>query len=303
LVIRIVRSLVALLYSEMRALRALLALAMPMLFGVALSSCREGPHSPAGVAASKPAVISKPETAVAQQAMARAEQVCRLLQGGPAERRAACCGSSGGGHVESECVRVLGAALAAGRVAIDDSALSRCSEVLPAAFEGCDWVTPGQPMPPPECRGFTRGLTNAGGACRSSLECAAPLHCEGGTPTQAGRCSPPLADGAACRAPSDNLAALLFASELERQHPSCAGVCSLASHRCEQRAPEPHGERALGARGGAAPAGGACRTDFDCQRGGCAAGVCGAKCAVSMADAARLSSLPPLALPRRSPSR
>jgi hypothetical protein len=281
----------------MRALGASVALTLPMVIGVALASCREGPRPPAGAAAS-----AKQE--IAQQATARAEQVCHLLQGGPAERRAACCGRSGGGHLEAECVRVLGAALAAERVAIDDGALSRCSEALATAFAGCDWVTPGQPMPPRECRDLTRGQVNAGGACRSSLECAARLHCEGGTPTEPGRCSPPLPDGGACRAPSDNLAALLFASELEREHPSCAGVCSLASHRCEQKALEPqHRDPASGARQATILPGGACRTDFDCQRGGCSAGVCGAKCAVSIADAARLSSLPPLALPRRSPAR
>lgn len=286
--IQIARSNVEALIPEMRAVRALLALAMPTLIGLELSSCREGPRPPAGAAA--------------PQATARAELLCHLLQGGPAERRAACCGNAGGGHVEAECVRVLGAALAAGRVAIDDGALSRCSEALPTEFAGCDWVTPGQPMPPAECRGLTRGLVNAGAACRSSLECAAPLHCEGGTPTEPGRCSPPLPDGAACRAPSDNLASLLFARDLEQVHPSCAGACSLAAHRCEPKMPEQRDARAHAARQGAALPGAACRTDFDCQRGGCAAGVCGAKCAVSMADAARLSSLPPLALPRRSPA-
>lgn len=287
-----------------------MALTLTLVFGVALASCREGPRPAPGGAAPAPAAVSKaatvggPKPEIAPQATARAEQVCQLLQGGPAERRAACCGRSGGGHVEAECVRVLGAALGAGRVAIDDGALSRCSAALATELAGCDWVTPGQPMPPRECRELTRGQVNAGGACRSSLECAARLHCEGGTPTEAGRCSPPLPDGAPCRAPSDNLAALLFASELEREHPSCAGVCSLASHRCEPKAHEPEQrERASGARQGTMLPGGACSTDFDCQRGGCTAGVCGAKCAVSIAEAARLSSLPPLVLPRRSPAR
>jgi hypothetical protein len=190
-------------------------------------------------------------------------------------------------------------------VAIDDGASSRCSDALPRAFAGCDWVTPGQPLPPDECRALTRGLVGAGGVCRSSLECAAPLHCEGGTPAEAGRCSAPLPEGAACRAPSDNLAALLFASDLEQTHPSCAGACSLPSHRCEREAPEraAHEVGAGGTRRGGAAPGGACRTDFDCRRGGCVAGVCGAKCAVSMLDAARFSSLPPLELPRRSPVR
>lgn len=284
----------------MRAHRALLAVAAPTLIGVVLSSCRDEARLRAGAVESAPA--APPKAAIAQPSMARAEQVCHLIQGGPAERRSACCGGSVAGHVEAECVRVLGAALAAGRLAIDDGALGHCSEALPSAFAGCEWVTPGQPIPPAECRELTRGLVSAGGACHSSLECATPLHCEGSTPTEAGRCSPALPAGAACRAPSDNLAALLFATDLERAHPVCSGACSLASHRCEAEATA-HAEPAIGARLGTASPGAACRTDFDCERGGCSAGVCGAKCAVSMADAARFSALPPLALPRRSPPR
>lgn len=183
-------------------------------------------------------------------------------------------------------MRVLGEALAAGRVALDEAAVDRCNEALPSAFAGCDWVTPGQPLPPDACRALTRGLVSAGGLCRSSLECVPPLHCEGATPTEAGRCSAALREGAACRASIDNLAALSFERELEQTHPSCSRAAPIA--------------RARGARQGSVSPGGACRTDFDCVRGGCAAGVCGAKCAVSMADAARSSSLPPLALPRRS---
>lgn len=298
----------------MLAVRAVLAFVGSMVMGVALSSCREGPRLPAGGASAglegapngatpdgAPALDARMSSL--QQATSRAEQVCHLLQAGPAERRAACCGGSGAGHLGAQCVHVLSEALAAGRVAIDDAALRRCEDVWPSAWAGCDWVTPGQPLPPDECRALTRGLVPAGGACRSSLECAAPLHCDGGTPTVAGRCTPPLPEGAACRAPSDNLASLAFARDLEHTHPTCAGACSLASHRCERAQPEQAEAQASAGTSRAAAPGAACRTDFDCQRGGCSAGVCGAKCALSMADVARLSSLPALALPRRSPAR
>jgi hypothetical protein len=299
----------------MLAVRALLLFAASTL-GLALSSCREWPRPPAGGGSAAPSAEANAATrggaaerevrrASLEQAKSRAEQVCRLLQGGPAERRAACCGGSPGGHLEPQCVRVLSEALAAGRLALDEQAMRRCSGALPAALAGCDWVTPGQPLPPDECGALTRGRVSASGACRSSLECAPPLHCEGATATEAGRCSPPLPEGAACRAPSDTLAALSFARGLEQKHPTCAGVCSLASHRCERTPPA--NERAApeerAGRSGAGLPGSACRTDFDCQRGGCTAGVCGAKCAVSLADVARLSSLPALALPRRSPAR
>ena len=197
-------------------------------------------------------------------------------------------------------MRVLGAAIAAGRVAVDDAAVERCGAALPAALEGCDWVTPGQPLPPAECRGLTRGRVAAGGVCRSSLECSEALHCEGGTPSEPGRCVAPLAEGMPCRAPSDNLASLLFARDLEQAHPSCVGSCSLVSHRCEKAVTS---SLALAPTRAALP-GESCRTDFDCERGGCtSAGVCGAKCAVTMLDAARLSALPKLALPRRAAAR
>jgi hypothetical protein len=239
-----------------------------------------------------------PQPAAAASGFARAAHVCHLLQGGPAERRAACCGGRPSGHVESECVRELESSLAAGRIELDQGKIQRCSEASARALEGCDWVTPGQPLPPAECEGLTRGRVALGSVCRSSLECESPLHCEGSTPSQSGRCEPPHAVGAPCGASADALATYLFARDVDRTHSSCAGDCSLVTHRCESARAERPTASAFGKR-----AGEACSTDFDCRVGGCTGnpGTCGMKCAISFADTARFTSLPPLGLPRRSP--
>jgi hypothetical protein len=269
-----------------------------LALGSALSGCRRAVVDGDGERAtqSESAVIRTVDPA--SDVLARAREVCHVVQGAPAERRAACCGGRPSGNLEEECVRALSTALAAGRIELDRSQLSRCSEASTRALEGCDWVTPGQPMPPEECRDLTRGRVAAGDVCRSSLECVSPLHCEGSTPTQGGRCAAPRPTGAACRAASDGLASYLFERQLEREHPSCSGACSLVTHRCEPGAPPP--EAAPSARRGP---GEACVSDFDCSAGGCngAPGTCGMKCAVSLADRARFGAAP-LALPRRSPA-
>ena len=120
--IRTARSFVVADRSSMRILRALIGLA-GMLAIAPLGSCREPPGEQRTVVRSE---ASRATETATREATLRAEQVCHVLQGGPAERRAACCGGRNGGHVEAECTRVLGSAIAAGRVAIDDAALSRC---------------------------------------------------------------------------------------------------------------------------------------------------------------------------------
>jgi hypothetical protein len=243
----------------------------------------------------------------AASSLGRVTRACHLLQGGPAERRAECCGGGAGSHLESACVRELNLALTLGRIELDDAKVERCSEASAVALGGCDWVTPGQPVPPAECEGLTRGRVGLGGTCRSSLECELSFYCEGSTPSQGGRCTAPKAAGESCSVPTDALAGYLFARDLDRTHPTCAGECSLVSHRCEAPAamPMPAGEpppaKATSAVGKLS--GEACLTDFDCRAGGCSGtpGTCGMKCSVSFADMDRFASLPPLALPRRSP--
>jgi len=207
-----------------------------------------------------------------------AARVCTLLQREPARRRAECCGAGAGRHLALECEQTLSAALSRGSLQLDTDAVNRCAAALSEERSGCDWVTPSQELPPAACRNLTRGNVADGGSCRSSLECAGSLHCQGGTPSEPGHCAAPQPDGSACHAPGDALAVYLFALDLERAHPSCSGACSLASQRCEAAPP-----RATGATARRAPPGEACRTDFDCELGGCVDGRCGMKCAVSFA--------------------
>jgi hypothetical protein len=248
-----------------------------------------------------------PNVAGDASALEPARQLCHVLQGGPAERRAECCGGRPGGHVESSCIRDLSLALGAGRIEIDSAKVESCTLASARALEGCAWVTPGQPVPPAECQGLIVGRVALGGVCRSSLECQGQLHCEGSSPSQAGRCAAPKAPPAACAPAADGLATYLFVRDLEREHPTCAGTCSLLTHRCEAAPPVTGASTAESAqRGrGSKRAGEACQTDFDCSQGGCNGnpGTCGMKCAISLSDQARFKDLSPLSLPSKSDRR
>jgi hypothetical protein len=280
---------------------------------LAAEGCRraadDGDAIPAGTRDAVPAGTSaRPGGATAdrdRRAAERATRVCQAIQSAPAHRRAACCGGPPSGHVEAQCVRQLSRALAAEHIELDDQKLQSCSEASERAQTGCDWVTPGQPIPPPECRELTRGRVELGGACQSSLECRSPLHCAGSTPSQPGRCASPKPAGEPCEAPADALAAYLFVPDLERAHPSCEGECSRVSHRCEPSAagsPSAARSDATPDARGSKLEGEACVTDFDCRSGGCAGEppTCGMKCSISLADMDRFASLPSLGLPRRT---
>jgi hypothetical protein len=123
------------------------------------------------------------------------------------------------------------------------------------------------------------------------------LHCSGSTPSEAGHCAPPQPEGSACGSTTDALAVYLFAGELERSHPSCAGVCSLLSRRCEAQSPDQRAASESVRAGGSALAGEACHTDFDCRVGGCTAGQCGMKCGVALAQG-RAQGVPALGFRR-----
>jgi len=202
--------------------------------------------------------------------------VCDLVQRRSLQRKAECCGGAPLTATFDACVHALDRALDAGRVRVDAEALKRCAGALERELGGCDWVTPSVPLPPAECRALVSGLASAGAACHSSLECAAPLHCAGATPAQPGTCAEPLPVGAACARTSDALASHLM-TDTESAHPLCTGTCSFGAGEC-QRA----GLAASPADARRSAPGEACKTDFDCARGGCAeSGQCGMKCAVS----------------------
>jgi hypothetical protein len=247
---------------------------LPLLAAVPGCLCNDGtPDAVTSVAAASPASEPAPDQS------ALAARVCDLLQRAPAQRRAACCGSGSSRHFAVECEQALGAALSRGSVQLDLDALAQCAAAVAQERDGCDWVTPSQPLPPAACRSLTRGSVPEAGSCRSSLECAGALHCRGGTASEPGHCAAPEPDGSACHAPVDALATYLFAAELERSHPTCSGSCSLTTQRCDAATA---GREAVAVTRRAQP-GDACRSDFDCQLGGCVEGVCGMKCAISFA--------------------
>jgi hypothetical protein len=173
---------------------------------------------------------------------AASRRFCDVLQGLPERRRAECCASSPSAGLATACAADLGRALREGAVTLDPADVDRCAAEAAHALEGCDWVTPYLPAPPPSCRGIVRGRREAGAACRSSLECRDGFHCS------AGACRLPGDAGASCTGAPD---ALTTATRQigDARHPECSGYCFRG--RCT--AP--------------VPGGGACAADQQCGAG------------------------------------
>jgi hypothetical protein len=185
-----------------------------------------------------------------------AARLCDALHALPARRKAACGGGPPGFHPASECARTLSFALRAGAVTLAGADVDRCAAAMEAALQGCDWVKPLSPPPPPACEGIVKGTRPESAACRSSLECVEGLRCAGAGPTDMGRCAPPRRRGA-CGMAVDTLATHTRQHRIELAHPECEGHC--ARRACADNV-------ALG---------GACRSDVECGRGRrCAAGRC-----------------------------
>lgn len=248
-----------------------------------------------------------------------AQRLCQALHALPEARRAACCKGSPGIELTSYCSAALSAAVRSGAVRLVEDEVGACTGAIEASLSACDFVGP-FPLPlPPACREVLHGTVAAGAPCRSSLECQGTLRCQGGGPTDVGRCGPPLAAGEQCGMAVDALAAYTRMEQSEARHPECAGACSRL-HRCMK--PLADGARCLrssecqtgsrcgdglcvpGAQGAASAtctggsdcqeglrcvqgrclvpgsSGAACRSDFEC-RGGCvrAAGASSGLCA------------------------
>ncbi|HEY3493203.1 MAG TPA: hypothetical protein VGK73_00900 [Polyangiaceae bacterium] len=162
-----------------------------------------------------------------------AVRLCAALHELPTRRRAECCAAPAVTLFHDECVRHLSAALRARTVAVDGAGVTRCAEAASRALGGCDWVAPALAASPPECRGLVTGRLAEGAACRSSLECAENLHCEGQGATSPGTCRAPRGLGAGCGVGADPLATYVAERGLEERKPACEGMCSLVTHRCE----------------------------------------------------------------------
>jgi hypothetical protein len=152
---------------------------------------------------------------------------------------------------------MLTAAVSSKAASLDAAEVDLCVAAMQKTHEGCDWIGPFPPETPAACQGIVHGSVQAGSPCRSSLECVKGLRCHGVGPTAGGVCGPARADGQACGAAVDALA--VFAkqkADLESVHPECTGYCDRL--RCAHR----------GAMGEA------CKTEAQCDDGGCAAGKC-----------------------------
>ena len=234
----------------------LFALAGSMLATAA--GCRSGDPSrrvtpaPSGDADAGPGPLASTAGATA---------LCDALHALPGRRVAECCGTPPSRFLYDECVRVVSASLDAGSVELDPDALARCTKASALSLSGCDWVTPSEPLAAPDCQGLFRGKTPKGGVCRSSLECADRLHCEGLGPTKTGICTEPQAIGAGCGPHVDVMATYVLERDLERSRPFCSEFCSLVSHKCEAIPKE----------------GASCLSTVNCAAGqSCSAGRCSA---------------------------
>jgi hypothetical protein len=188
-------------------------------------------------------------------------RLCEALHALPLRRKAECCGGGAAPFLATECARVLGATLHAKTVELEEASVDRCASAMADALAGCDWVTPSAPPVPESCQQLLRGKLQRGSVCRSSLECAGDMHCEGVSPTKTGMCAPPGGEGAGCGTHVDVLATYVADRHLATSHPFCADHCSLAAHRC---GPSPE-------------AGAACRAHVNCARSQlCLEGRCSA---------------------------
>lgn len=237
-----------------------------------------------------------------------AVRLCDLIYTVPNERKAACCGGQNQGVPAGECVRLLSASVQNKSVVIDVAAVERCETAIKSQTKDCNWVTPSQPRVPDACQAVLVGQVPEGGVCRSSLDCAGKLHCDGATPNKTGTCTSPRATGAGCGPYTDALISGVGQRDVERQKPPCAEFCALSTHtcgplptegtgcfvnnncapgqvcasgKCTAAAPAKEGESCeakpcdAGLRCVAAKcvalgmAGASCTSDFDCAQGGC----------------------------------
>jgi hypothetical protein len=179
-----------------------------------------------------------------------AEKLCSALTEMPEKKRAACCQTTPGIVVTSECTRTLSAALRDKSVILTETSVDACIAAFDKTLDGCDWVGPFAPGPPAECRGILNGTLADGQRCRSSLECGGSLRCKGVGPTTRGKCGPAKEVGELCGGTIDTLATFVRQNDLDTQHPECAsGHC--IKHRCA----------------GAVEEEGTCQVSHDCADG------------------------------------
>ena len=221
------------------------------------------PGAPPPVEETRPVYPSQLDGAESPQA----QTLCRALHELPAARRKACCQSTTGLMLNSDCVRVLTFAQRSGAVRIDEPALASCVAGLGQLYSGCDWIGPGRPSSLPSVAACCTEPWRLGRAVDQAWSVREGLFCHGAGPTASGVCGVPRVDGERCGLAVDALAAYLRMSMLTEPHPQfaahreCAGVCNLR-HVCES----------LHARGESCVMSVQCGADDRCGRGQCIAG-------------------------------
>jgi hypothetical protein len=179
-----------------------------------------------------------------------AQKLCDALTTLPEKKRAACCKTSPGVVLATECTRQLGAALRHNALTVDDKDVDACIAAFDKTLDGCDWVGPFPPGPPTACQGIFKGKLAAGQKCRSSLECAGDLRCKDLGPTTVGKCGlAGTGEETSCGGTVDSLATYTRQNDVDRRHPECKERC--IKHKCQT----PIGE------------GGACLISSDCTDG------------------------------------
>lgn len=181
---------------------------------------------------------------------------CDSVIGGPESRRTACCPDAATFSRVEECKRTLGFAVRTGAVKIDAAALDACARDVATSSEGCDWVGFAPLELPASCDAVLRGAIQEGKECRSSLECAGDLRCQGVSAVELGKCGPPRAARYPCGTGIDVLAAGTGQVRFDRAHRECEGYCK--ARMCVD----------------ATPVGQACSSEFECGKGSCIDGKC-----------------------------
>lgn len=160
-----------------------------------------------------------------------AQKLCEGVNTMPENKRVACCKTTPGITFTSECTRTLSAAMRHKAIEVEAKDVDACIAAFEKTLDGCDWVGPFSPGPPPECLGILKGKTAENHKCRSTLECAGNLHCVGLGPTTVGKCAPPSTGGESCGGTVDPLVGFTRQTDSDKRHPQCKERC--IKHQCQ----------------------------------------------------------------------
>jgi hydrogenase/urease accessory protein HupE len=156
-------------------------------------------------------------------------RLCGSLSELPRVRRAECSHTKPGISLGNQCARMLATSVSSGAVSLVESEIDRCLTEWNQRYEGCGFVERASLPPPVACQHVLVGNLGAEATCRSSLECAVGLHCDGVGPMDSGRCRPPRTAGASCGLAVDPLLAYVRgAAGADRKE--CQGAC--INNRC-----------------------------------------------------------------------